>query len=140
MVSVGLALLADTVDPSEIGQVMGYVGIALSLGLLLAPLLGGIAFDRGGYNAVFAMCYGLVGLDIIMRLLLIEKKEAARWLAAELPRADPEAAAAPAAAALEEKPEEKPPEVEPVVSQQGTAAPPEDEAPPLQRVLSKRRY
>jgi MFS family permease len=140
MVAVGLALLADTVDPSEIGQVMGYVGIALSLGMLVAPLLGGIAFDRGGYNAVFAMCYGLVGLDIIMRLVLIEKKEAARWLAAEPPQTDPEAAAAPAPSKPSEEPsEKKTPEIEPVVSQQ-LAAIPEDEAPPLQRILSKRRY
>lgn len=41
-------------------------------------------FDHGGYNAVFGMCYGLIGLDVVLRLLLVEKKVAAKW--------DPEAA------------------------------------------------
>jgi MFS family permease len=63
---------------------MGYVGLAMSLGILVAPMLGGIVFDHGGYNAVFSMAYVLVGIDIILRLLLVEKKVAARW--------DPEAA------------------------------------------------
>lgn len=59
---------------------MGYVSLALSLSILIAPLLGGIVFANGGYYDVFAMCFGLLGLDILMRLLLIEKKTAKRWL------------------------------------------------------------
>jgi len=51
----------------------------MSLGMLISPLLGGVVYDKAGYNAVFAMCYGLVGLDVILRLLLVEKKVAARW-------------------------------------------------------------
>lgn len=51
----------------------------MSVGLLVAPLLGGIVFDRAGYDAVFAMAYALVGIDIVLRLLLVEKKVAARW-------------------------------------------------------------
>lgn len=81
---VGLALLADTVPPQHLAQAMGYVSLGMSLGLLVAPMLGGIVFDRAGYNAVFGMAYALVGVDIVLRLLLVEKKVAARW--------DPEAA------------------------------------------------
>ncbi|ORY15743.1 major facilitator superfamily domain-containing protein [Clohesyomyces aquaticus] len=77
---VGLALLADTVPQERLGQAMGYVTAGMSLGILVAPLLGGVVFDRAGYNAVFSMAYTLVGLDIILRLLLVEKKVAARWL------------------------------------------------------------
>lgn len=51
----------------------------MSLGTLVAPLLGGVVFDRAGYDAVFGMAYGLIGLDIVLRLLLVEKKVAARW-------------------------------------------------------------
>lgn len=82
--TVGLALLADTVPQEHLAQAMGYVSLGMSLGILIAPLLGGVVFDNGGYNAVFGMCYGLIGLDIILRLLLVEKKVAAKW--------DPEAA------------------------------------------------
>jgi len=51
----------------------------MTLGILIAPLLGGVVFDRAGYDAVFAMAYALIGLDIVLRLLLVEKKVAARW-------------------------------------------------------------
>ncbi|KAF2681061.1 MFS general substrate transporter [Lentithecium fluviatile CBS 122367] len=77
---VGLALLADTVPQERLAQAMGYVGIGMSVGILVAPMLGGIVFDRAGYDAVFAMTYALVGLDVVLRLLLVEKKVAVRWV------------------------------------------------------------
>ncbi|KAF1998628.1 MFS general substrate transporter [Amniculicola lignicola CBS 123094] len=76
---VGLALLADTVPQNRLAQSMGYLSLGMSLGILIAPLLGGVVYEKGGYGAVFAMAYALVGLDIILRLLLVEKKVAARW-------------------------------------------------------------
>ncbi|KAF2115128.1 MFS transporter-like protein [Lophiotrema nucula] len=76
---VGLALIADTVPQERLGQAMGYVGLGMSVGILVAPLLGGIVFEHAGYNAVFAMAYALIGVDIVLRLLLVEKKVAARW-------------------------------------------------------------
>lgn len=77
---VGLALLVDTVGPDGIGQAMGYVGMSMSLAILVAPLLGGIVFDLAGYYAVFAMAFGLIALDIVLRMVMIEKKSAAKWL------------------------------------------------------------
>ncbi|OTA22994.1 hypothetical protein BTJ68_13992 [Hortaea werneckii EXF-2000] len=77
---VGLALLVDTVGPDGIGQAMGYVGMSMSLAILVAPLLGGVVFDLAGYYAVFAMAFGLIALDIVLRLVMIEKKSAAKWL------------------------------------------------------------
>ncbi|EKG18517.1 Major facilitator superfamily [Macrophomina phaseolina MS6] len=76
---VGLALLVDTVGQTDVGQSMGYVSMAMSLAILIAPLLGGVVLDHGGYNAVFAMAYAIIGLDIILRLVLVEKKVARRW-------------------------------------------------------------
>ncbi|KAL2292506.1 hypothetical protein FJTKL_09469 [Diaporthe vaccinii] len=64
--SVGLALLVDTVDQEETGQMLGTTGISMGLGLLLAPLLGGIVFSRAGYYAVFGMCFGLLAVDIVL--------------------------------------------------------------------------
>lgn len=76
---VGLALLADTVPQERLAQAMGYVGAGMSIGILIGPLLGGVVFDRAGYGAVFGMAYALIGLDVLLRLLLVEKKVAARW-------------------------------------------------------------
>ncbi|EPE10216.1 mfs amine [Ophiostoma piceae UAMH 11346] len=77
--SVGLALLADTMG-RKIGLGMGYVSIALSAGLLCAPLVGGGVYASAGYYAVYYVAFGFIALDIIMRLFLIEKKTALQWL------------------------------------------------------------
>lgn len=76
---VGLALLVDTVGGEDIGQAMGYVGLAMTVGVLLAPLLGGVVFERAGYYSVWAMAFGLIGLDIVLRLVMVERKIAVRW-------------------------------------------------------------
>lgn len=84
--TVGLALLVDTVGQRNIGHAMGYVFISLSLAFPMAPLLGGLVYDHGGYYEVFAMSFGLLGLDIILRLVLIEKKIAAQWQVEQQPQ------------------------------------------------------
>ncbi|MCJ1362369.1 hypothetical protein MMC16_001472 [Acarospora aff. strigata] len=81
--TVGLALLVDTVGQKEIGKVMGYVSLSMSIAILVAPLLGGVVYERGGYYAVFAMAFALLGLDILLRFVLIEKKVAKKWSNAE---------------------------------------------------------
>ncbi|KAI9829429.1 MAG: hypothetical protein M1819_006366 [Sarea resinae] len=77
--TVGLALLVDTVGQKEIGEAMGYVSLSMSIGVMIAPLLGGVVYAKGGYYSVFAMAFGLVALDIVLRLFMIEKKVAAKW-------------------------------------------------------------
>ncbi|KAA6415862.1 MAG: MFS transporter [Lasallia pustulata] len=77
--TVGLALLVDTVGQKDVGQVMGYVSLSMSLSYLLAPLLGGVVYARAGYFAVYYMAFGLIALDIIMRIALVEKKVAKQW-------------------------------------------------------------
>ncbi|KAL8725510.1 MAG: hypothetical protein Q9181_006394 [Wetmoreana brouardii] len=78
--TVGLALLVDTVGQKEIGQVMGFVSIAMSVGILVAPLLGGVVYARVGYYGVYYMAFALIVLDIILRMVMIEKKVARRWI------------------------------------------------------------
>ncbi|OAL31744.1 hypothetical protein AYO20_08137 [Fonsecaea nubica] len=80
---VALALLADTVSEQESGQAIGYVSLATSLGVLVSPLIGGVVYERSGYYAVFGVTFAVIGFDIVLRLALIEKKIAARWLEPE---------------------------------------------------------
>lgn len=80
--SVGLALVIDTVDSRHIGEALGWVGSATSLGILVAPLLGGLVYSKAGYYPVFAMCFSLIGLDVALRLCVIEAKDAKAWLKA----------------------------------------------------------
>jgi MFS family permease len=77
--TVGMALLSDTVEKEVIGRAMGYVAMAFSVGSFAGPLLGGLVYAAAGYYAVFAMGFGLIGLDILLRLFMIEKSVASQW-------------------------------------------------------------
>ena len=44
----GLALLVDTVGSEQIGETMGIVSLAYSVGILIAPLLGGVVYAGWG--------------------------------------------------------------------------------------------
>ncbi|OJD35373.1 mfs general substrate transporter [Diplodia corticola] len=77
---VGLALLVDTVGrQGRVGLAMGWVSAAMSLAVLVAPLLGGVVVERAGYGGVFAMAYALLGVDVGLRVVLVERRVAARW-------------------------------------------------------------
>ncbi|KAG9757187.1 MFS general substrate transporter, partial [Aureobasidium melanogenum] len=69
----GPALLADSVDAHRIGYFMGFMGDSMGLAILAAPAVGGVVFERLGHDAVFYICFGLIGLDMLCRLLVIEK-------------------------------------------------------------------
>ena len=83
--TVGLALLVDTVGQKDIGQAAGWVSLSMSIAILIAPLLGGVVYDRSGYYAVFYMGFALIAVDIVLRLALIEKKHAHKWDTSEKP-------------------------------------------------------
>lgn len=65
--TVGTALLVDTVGQAEIGQTLGYVSLSVSIGYLLAPLMGGLVYERVGYvrNIIFELSYFSVGKILI---------------------------------------------------------------------------
>ena len=85
---VCLALLTDTVGPDGIGKAVGIIGIPLSVGPIVGPLIGGVIYARGGYFAVFGLIFGMLGVDAVLRLVMIEKKSAGRGLEGEAPRSD----------------------------------------------------
>jgi MFS family permease len=72
----GPALVADTVAPERTGLAMSCISINLSLGLTLGPLLGGIMYDRVGWYGIFGVGFGILVIDILLRLVMIEKRVA----------------------------------------------------------------
>lgn len=95
--SVGLALLVDTMG-RDVGQAMGYVNIAIAIGLLISPVIGGAVYASAGYYAVYYVAFALICCDIALRLVLVEKKVAQQWLATTGPgeeNADLHAGASP---------------------------------------------
>ncbi|KAI1370775.1 MFS general substrate transporter [Hypoxylon crocopeplum] len=77
--SVGCALLIDTMHGAA-GVALGYAGISMSVGLLVAPVVGGAVYSAAGYYAVYYIAFGVVAVDILLRLFMIEKKVAKQWL------------------------------------------------------------
>ncbi|KAL8750534.1 MAG: hypothetical protein Q9199_007004 [Rusavskia elegans] len=77
--TIGLALLLDTVGPENLGKTIGSIFGFISIGELAAPVLGGVVYKKAGYPGVFGIGFAILAIDFIMRLLLIEKKTAAKW-------------------------------------------------------------
>ncbi|KER00246.1 hypothetical protein AUEXF2481DRAFT_34452 [Aureobasidium subglaciale EXF-2481] len=77
--TIGLALLIETVGRENLGKTIGSIFSFISVGNLLAPLLGGVLYDKTGYAGVFGIGFAILTIDFLMRLLVIEKKVARRY-------------------------------------------------------------
>jgi MFS family permease len=77
--TIGLALIMDTVGSEKLGVTIGSIFSIISVGDLAAPVLGGVMYKKAGSGAVFGMGFGLLAIDFLMRLVLIEKKIAAKY-------------------------------------------------------------
>ena len=74
--AIGFALIPETVGQERAGEAIGMVSLGLNIGTLIGPTVGGIVFAHGGYYAVFAMTSALLGIDIVLRGVMIERKVA----------------------------------------------------------------
>ena len=77
--SVGLALVVDTFGVDAVGEKAGYALSSATVGVICGPVLGGAVYEHAGYNAVVGMMIGIVAIDILLRLLMVEKKKASKW-------------------------------------------------------------
>lgn len=77
--TIGLALIMDTVGPAKLGVTVGSVYSFISVGELAAPVLGGVVYKKAGRPGIFAMACSMLAVDFVMRLLVIEKKTAAKY-------------------------------------------------------------
>ncbi|KAI1464889.1 MFS general substrate transporter [Daldinia caldariorum] len=77
--TIGLAMVLDTVGPQNLGKVVGSIFSFVSVGALMGPVIGGVLYEKTGYSGVFGVAAGVLGLDFLMRLLVVEKKIAAKY-------------------------------------------------------------
>ena len=69
MVTVaGLAIVTDSVDRRHLGQMIGYIGTAMTLGFMSGPVLGGIVYSIGGFYSAFGMAFVLIVKNVICLL------------------------------------------------------------------------
>ncbi|KAL2837843.1 major facilitator superfamily domain-containing protein [Aspergillus pseudoustus] len=78
--TVGMALIVDTVGKDQVGAATGIVSMAMTVGTVSGPFIGGLVLSKAGYHAVFSLAIALIALDITLRLFMIEKKNALEWI------------------------------------------------------------
>lgn len=88
VVTVGYALVFEKVGPEMLGQAMGFTSMSLSCGWFLGPVVGGVIYEHSGYFAVFIPPLVLVGLEIVLRLLIVENQGRTRTTHRSSDRAD----------------------------------------------------
>lgn len=67
-----LSLIVSRTEKSQLAQVLSYTSISLSCGDFLGPVTGGAIYGAGGSEAVWGLVFGLIGIDAVLRLLMIE--------------------------------------------------------------------
>ncbi|KAI1120421.1 major facilitator superfamily domain-containing protein [Nemania abortiva] len=77
--TIGLAMVLDTVGPQNLGKVVGSIFSFISIGELMAPVIGGALYEKTGYTGVFGLGASILALDFLMRLLVVEKKTALKY-------------------------------------------------------------
>ncbi|KAF2148916.1 MFS general substrate transporter [Myriangium duriaei CBS 260.36] len=77
--TIGLALCLETVGPENLGKTIGSIFSFISVGNLMAPLLGGVLYSKTGFAGVFGLAFAVLAIDFVMRALVIEKKVAQRY-------------------------------------------------------------
>lgn len=76
--TAGMALLADHFPPEARGKAMGTVFAFANLGVLIGPSVAGYVAQHFGLRAPFLLAAGLVLLDAVARLTLLEDVAAVR--------------------------------------------------------------
>ena len=64
--------VADIAGKDELGYLMGYTFSSFTLGTLIAPVLGGIMFERLGFISSFILVLVLIVVDFFAQLFYIE--------------------------------------------------------------------
>ena len=66
-------ILRDTIEAENIGKVFGLVNGFVAIGLLTGPAVAGVLLDKAGYWPTWSAALVVIALDIVMRLVMIEK-------------------------------------------------------------------
>ena len=78
--TLGLAIIVETVGQENIGKTMGTVFSFISVAGLFSPICGGLLYAKTGYYGVFGVGIGLVAIDFLLRVMMIEKRVRDRYL------------------------------------------------------------
>jgi len=74
--TIGTAILAETVGLDNLGRTVGTIMSIVTATTVFAPFVGGTLYVKTGYNGVFGVGLAVLIVDLLMRLLMIEKNAA----------------------------------------------------------------
>ncbi|EUC27493.1 hypothetical protein COCCADRAFT_111551 [Bipolaris zeicola 26-R-13] len=77
--TIGIAIVVETVGQENLGKTMGTLFSFISVAGLFSPIAGGVLYAKTGYTGVFGIGLGLIGVDFILRVLMVETKVAAKY-------------------------------------------------------------
>ncbi|CAG8971805.1 hypothetical protein HYALB_00001915, partial [Hymenoscyphus albidus] len=77
--TVGFVIVRETVGSERLGVAMGSIFSVMGLGGMIAPPVGGVVYEKFGNGAVFGLAVGVLGLDFLMRALMIERGAAEQY-------------------------------------------------------------
>ncbi|OAG36272.1 hypothetical protein AYO21_09514 [Fonsecaea monophora] len=66
----------DTVSKDELGPNTLFCSFGMNLAMVLSPPMGGVSLKDSGYGAVYGVVFGLLSLDLIWRLGILERSTA----------------------------------------------------------------
>ncbi|PYI07365.1 MFS multidrug transporter [Aspergillus sclerotiicarbonarius CBS 121057] len=70
---VGYATIADNVQPEHLGKTYGVISLVVAAGTSGGPMVAGILFELGGYWTAWSSAFVILIVDIVLRLLMLEK-------------------------------------------------------------------
>lgn len=74
--TAGLTLLVDTIESHELGPWIGFGLSGMNFGVLVSPTLGGIVYEKAGFYHVFIMGLGVILINLVLILLIIDRRTA----------------------------------------------------------------
>ena len=72
----GVALVVDVTGPENMGFALGWLSMTMVAGMLAGPGIGGLVYDQAGFYPVFIVAGFLLFVDVVLRLLVIERRNA----------------------------------------------------------------
>ncbi|KAJ5266028.1 hypothetical protein N7524_007046 [Penicillium chrysogenum] len=78
--TAGLTLLVDSIESHGLGPWIGFGLSGMSFGVLVSPTLGGIVYEHAGFYSVFIMGLCVVLVNLVLILLMIDRKTAANYV------------------------------------------------------------
>lgn len=71
---VGFAMLTDAAGAKHMGKTLGLAGSFITAGVIMGPAVSGVLLQWLGYWAAWAVPLGLLGVDFLARLAMVEEE------------------------------------------------------------------